>query len=69
MIGTPQKTSAQAKGGASRSPRSEIAPSAPTQAAGSDRGRQVSDLRRPLVEHLVGGDDDQHVQAAADERL
>ena len=29
MIGTPQNTSAQAKGGASRSPRSETAPSAP----------------------------------------
>ena len=39
------------------------------QAPGSDRGRQVSDLRRALVEHLVGGDDDQHVQAPAHERL
>ena len=39
------------------------------QASGSDRGRQVSDARRALVEHLVCGDDDQHVQASAHERL
>ena len=30
MMGMPQKTRAQANGGASRSPRSETAPSAPT---------------------------------------
>ena len=69
MIGIPQKTIAQANGGASRSPRSEIAPTRAEQAAGADRGGQVADLRRSPVEHLVGGDDDQHVQAAANERL
>ena len=39
------------------------------QASGTDRGRQVSDLRCPSVEHLVGDDDDEDVQAPAYERL
>jgi hypothetical protein len=39
------------------------------EAAGADRRCQIADLRCPAVEHLVRGDDDQHVQAAANERL
>ena len=44
-------------------------PECAQQAAGADRGRQVPDLRCTLVQHLVGGDDDQDVQASAHEGL
>ncbi len=39
------------------------------EAARPDRGSQVADLRGALVQHLVGGHDDQHVEAPAHERL
>ena len=39
------------------------------QASGPDRGGEVSDDGRTPVEHLVGGHDEQDVQAPADERL
>ena len=69
MIGTPQTTSAQANGGASRSPRSETAPSAPTRPPAPIAAVRYPTSVAPLCEYLVREHDDQHVQAPAHERL
>ena len=68
MIGMPQKTRAQANGGTSRSPRSETRR---VRRPGPRLRSRPPGSRPPWrpCEHLVGGDDDQHVQAPAHECL
>ena len=68
-IGSPQKTSAMPKATARRRPPSAIAADRTDQAADAESGGHVADRLSARVEHLERCDDDQDVQAAADERL
>jgi hypothetical protein len=63
----PNSTRASPKGRAKRLPVSAIAP--PDQPADPDRRRQIGHLARTSVKNTEDRNDDQDVQATADERL
>ena len=68
-IGNPQQHERKPEGNGEASPFERHRSERAEQPADADRGGQIADLARASVKNTEDGDDDQHVQAAADESL